>query len=104
MKPASIHNLDTLEKEILRLRLKAKTLEQEIGKNMDYLQDNYADMLLHSFTKTKKGQAYEKYTVLDSLLKNERLNATLNTLTQHIADKASEHIENLVDKLFKKNE
>lgn len=102
MKHTTIHNLDTLEKEILRLRLKAKTTEDELEKNMDYLQENYADMFVHSFTKKKREHSDEKHTLFESLLKNEHLNTAFNKISEQVADKASAHIENLVDKLFNK--
>lgn len=104
MKQSPVHNLDTLEREILRLRLKAKATEEELEKNMDYLQENYPAMLFHSFTNTKKEQASKKHTLLESLLKNEHLSTAINKISEHIANKASVHIENLVDKLFKKKE
>ena len=104
MKQSPVHNLDTLEREILRLRLKAKATEEELEKNMDYLRENYTAFLFHSFTNTKKNQGSGKHTLLELLLKNEQLNAALNKLSEHVANKASGHIENLVDKLFKKKE
>ena len=37
-----IKNLDTLEKEIYRLRLEAKNYESKLEDNLDHLQKNYA--------------------------------------------------------------
>ncbi len=44
----------------------------------------------------------EKHTLFESILQNEHLNTAINKLSEHVAAKASEEIENIVEKLLKK--
>lgn len=53
-KVKKIHNLVTLEREIYRLELKAKNIEEKMNRNFDHLHDNYLSMFLNSFFPKRK--------------------------------------------------
>jgi len=94
----NIHNLDTLEKEIYRLKLKAKNIEEKWDDNFEKLQHNYPSMFMNSFFQKKK----EEKTNGNGFFKNDALNAVVNKVTDRVADRAAEGIENLVNKIFHK--
>ena len=98
----NIHNLDTLEKEIYRLKLKAKNIEEKWDDNFEKLQHNYPSMFMNSFFQKKKEEKTNGNGFFTSFFKNDALNAVANKVTDRMADKAAEGIENLVDKIFNK--
>lgn len=97
-----IKNLDTLEKEIYRLKLKARTLEDHFDDNLDHLQHNYGSMIRNSIFHSKKESQQKHATLVDTVLQNERLQEALDRMVNHLADKAAEGIDAVIDKLFKK--
>src|SRR3974390_3231293 len=96
-----IKNLDTLEKEIYRLRLEAKSKEEKLEENLDYLQKNYASMIMNSiFNRAHSGKEKIKEKFFSSVWENEKIQEGINKIISHLADRASEGIENLVDKIL----
>ena len=96
----NIHNLDSLEREIYRLKLEAKNLEGKLDKNLDYLQGNYFNLTMNSFfcrddSKKNAGAAH--------FFKHEGFNATINTIAGNIADKASERLHSWMSNFFGKS-
>ena len=102
-KAKNIHNLDTLEREIYRLKLEAKNIEEKLDRNLDHLQDNCFSMTMNSVFGKSRQHDESKGGFFDSFLKNESFNAAINKMTENIADKAATGIEILIDKLFHKN-
>ena len=96
----NIHNLDSLEREIYRLRLQAKNMEGKLDKNLDYLQDNYWNMTMNSFF-CKDGS--KKNGDASNFFKHEGFNATINTIAGNIADKASERLHGWMNNFFGKS-
>jgi len=103
-----IRNLDTLEKEIYRLRLEAKNYENKLEESMDHLQKNYASMAINSVFRRppEKDQGKEriKEKIFSSIWENERIRNGIDKIIGHLADKASEGIENLIDKVLHRKE
>jgi hypothetical protein len=95
----NIHNLDSLEREIYRLKLQAKNMEGKLDKNLDYLQENYLSMTMNSFFCQDDG----KKSRGGSNFKHEGLNATINTIAGNIADKASERLHSWMNNFFGKS-
>jgi len=98
----NIHNLDTLEKEIYRLKLKAKNIEEKWDDNFEKLQHNYPSMFMNSFFLKKNEKKTNGNGFFTSFFKNDALNTVLNKVTDRVADRAAEGIENFVDKIFHK--
>ena len=102
-KAKNIHNLDTLEREIYRLRLEAKNIEEKLDRNLDHLQANYYSMTMNSIFGKSKQSDEGKSSFFDAFLKSESFNAAINKMTESVANKAAAGVEALVDKLFNKN-
>lgn len=103
MKKIRIRSLDTLEKEIYRLRLEAKNMEETLDKNLDHFQENYRSMTMNSFFHKKKQEDEKQENgFFNSFFKNENFKAAINNITDHIADRAAEGIENLINRIFQK--
>lgn len=101
-KVKNIHNLDTLEKEIYRLKLEARNIEAKLENNFDYLQQNYSSIFMNSFSSKKKQEREKKNDFFDSLFKNENFYSAINKVTEHIANRAADGIDSLIDKIFHK--
>jgi hypothetical protein len=97
-----IHNLDSLEKEIALLRLESKTIEDKLEKNISHLQQNFPTLLLNSFCQKKNDRESEKEGFLKSLFNNGRVNTIVNKLTDRIANRAADGLDELINKLFQK--
>lgn len=99
-----IRNLDTLEKEIYRLRLEGKDYEKKLEDNLDHLQKNYASMAINSvFSRSspkESGKERMKEKIFSSIWDNEKIRNGIDKIIGHLADRASEGIENLIDKIL----
>lgn len=102
MKPRKIHNCNSLEKELYRLELESKKLEEKLEGNIEYLQKNYTSMFMNSISCKSNRHEEHKNGFFDSFFKNDSFNATVNKITDHIANRAAEGIEDLLDKIFHK--
>jgi hypothetical protein len=98
----NIHNLDSLEREIYRLRLEAKNMEQQLDKNLSYLQKHYSSMTLHSIFQQKEPKELLKEKILHSVWENEKLQQALGKIVDHLVDKTVEGAETVFDKVFHK--
>jgi hypothetical protein len=101
-KAKNIHNLDTLDKEIYRLKLEAKNIEDKLDDNFEKLRHNWFSMSMNSIFHKKKNEESSKSHFFDSFFKNDGFNAVVNKITDHIANRASDGIDSLIDKIFHK--
>jgi hypothetical protein len=100
----TITDLQTLDQEILRLRLRAKELEVKIDDSLDYLQDHYSTMAMKSvlpFFSQKSGFAG---SILQIFLQNDRIRDNLGKLAVFLLDKFSDGLEYLTNKLSPQKE
>lgn len=95
----NIHNADTLEKEIYRLKLEANKIETKLDDNFQRLHQNFSSVFTDTFFHKKKE---EKNSFFDSFFKNEHFTNTVNKMGEHVSNKAAEKVESLIDKLFQK--
>ena len=100
-KTRNISNLDKLEKEIYRLQLDAKNMENKLDDNVDHLHHNFSSMMMNSILHSEKSKENGKANFFESAFKNEKVNSFVNRITTHIADRAAKGIDELVDRLFK---
>ncbi|MEI9908206.1 MAG: hypothetical protein WDO71_00135 [Bacteroidota bacterium] len=101
-KAKNIHSIDSLEREIYRLQVEAKSIEEKLDGSIDYLQRNYSAMFVNSIFAMRKDKEEGKSGFFDSFFKNEHFNAAVNKITDRIADRAGEGIDTLIDKIFHK--
>lgn len=102
-KPNQIKNLDSLEKEIYRLKLEARNNSKKLSSQMDHLQQHYASMTANSFfckgdEKKSSGKANEKESFFHSLFENETFQDGVDSLLDRFAGRAAAGL----DKLFSK--
>ncbi len=96
----NIHSLQSLEKEIYKLQLKAKAIEQELDENFEHLQDNFHGMAWNSLIRYKRSSQSWSAGIVQGILSQERLQDALARLVSWLADKLSEGADSLLDRLF----
>ena len=89
------------EKEVYRLKLEAKNIEEKLDKNLDHLQENYFSMTLNSFFHRRK-HSDGSNGFFDSFFNSDSFHAAVNKVTEHVANSTAESLEKLIDKLFHK--
>lgn len=107
-KAKRIKNLDSLEKEIYRLKLEARNSSEKLSGQMDYLQQRYASMTANSFfssqdEKKSSGKSNKNETFFHSLFENETFQDGVNSLLDRFAGRAADGIEKLFAKWRSKN-
>ena len=96
----NVRNLDSLERELYRLELDAKNIEGKLDHNLGHLQENFSSMAMNSLFCNKNNKEEDKESRFGSFLKNEKINTVVNKITEHIADRAADGIDKLIDKIF----
>lgn len=99
-----INNLQSLDKEIYRLKLEAKRLEEKLDGNFDHLQEDFFSMAFNSFLHRRWYKESWSTNIVAGLLNNERLQNALSKLLSYVADKTGEGIDTLLNRVFKKKE
>jgi len=101
-KGRNIHNLDSLEREIYRLKLEAKNISEKMDRNFEHFHGNFSSITMNSFCRKEKKKEGETESLFGSFLKNEKLNNFAGKITDRIANRAAESIDKLIDKIFHK--
>jgi len=93
--------LDTLEKDIRRLRKKAKELEGKIDDNFTYFQHHSGSMFVRSLLPRKtKGENLTDNPILNSVFQNERLQKVLIRLGDRLAEKLGNLLNKFMNRVF----
>jgi hypothetical protein len=101
--PKNSPQLDSLEKEILQLRQKARRLEGKMDENLTYFQNHSGSLFVRSLLPRKiEGEAVTGNRILDTFLQNERLQKILIRLADRAAGKLGDGLNWLIDRVFKK--
>lgn len=101
-KVKNIHNLDSLEREIYRLRLEAKRQEDKLDDNWEYLQKNFPALLLNSISCRKKDDTNGKENFFRSAFRNEKFNAFVDKIVDRFSDRAAKGVDHFFEKIFHK--
>ncbi len=96
-----IHSQDSLEKEIYRLQLELRRMEDQVDHNMDYLHEHGASLFMHSLFGRKKnpaawGSGYQ------AGFARRALRIIFNKMADRIAGRAVNSLESLFHSLFGK--
>ena len=94
-KNGKINDLDSLEKEIYRLKLESKMTEAKFDKNVEFLKKNYPQMIFNSVLSRNSNNRFKQ-----NLFRNETLNNIVSNVTDHIAECATVGIKEKIDRLF----
>lgn len=95
----TIYNIDTLDKEVYRLKLKALRMEQQLEKKGRYLRSNALVLLLSAFFPKRKSGESSFLSIGSLLMRNEKVQEGLAKATDAAADKLSEAVEKLLQYL-----
>lgn len=96
-------SMDALDKDIRRLRVKAKLLEEKIDENFNYFQQHSGSMFVRSLLPRKiEGEDLTGLPLVDTVLQNERLQNILLKLADLIAEKLGDGLNWLTTRVFKK--
>jgi hypothetical protein len=103
-KAKKFENIQALEKEIRKLKLRAKQMEDEFDDNFSHLQENYLPMTLNSVLPKKTVYKGIPATVISLFLEHERFRNTAIKLSEEIIDRVSDGIDYLSEKLKRKKD
>ena len=95
----NIRDLQSLDREIYLLRLRAKELEEKIDQSLNYLQDHYSSMTVKSVFPLLLQKAGITGSILQIFLQNKRLKEILGKLADYLFGKVSDGLELLAEKL-----
>jgi hypothetical protein len=101
-KEKNIRNLDSLDRELYRLKLEAKNLEEKLDHNLDHLQENYFSMTMNSVFCRHENKNNGDYGFWKSFVKNEGFNGAVNTIASNVASKAAEGLTDWMAKFLKR--
>jgi hypothetical protein len=94
--------MDALDQDIRRLRNKARLLEEQIDVNFSYLQQHSGSMFVRSLLPRKiEGETMTGIQLLDTLIRNERLQAVLLRLADKLAVRLGDGLNWVIDRVFK---
>jgi hypothetical protein len=82
-----IININQLEKEIWRLKLRIKTLKSNWENNNDTLKENLGDIFLHSIFKKLKQSNQVWVNVVQMVMQNPSFQIYFRTISNLIAEK-----------------
>ncbi len=99
-----IHDLRSLDKEIIRLRGEARNLEKKIDDNFSYLQEHSSSLMINTLLSGIIKKETVSGTVFSFLLQNERLQKTLGRLAEVLIDKATGGVDIIIDKIAPKKD
>jgi len=102
MSKKPIHNLDTLDKEIYRLKLKQKDLESDIRRGISKLRKQGLLRVFGSALFGKKKATEDKENIFSSFTRNEKLNRFLGRLTEDLTGRFGDHFDDFMDRIFRK--
>jgi hypothetical protein len=100
-KARNIKNLESLEREIYRLQGKTRKMEDKLGDNFDYLQDNFSSLFMNSFFRGRSKDKGKENGESSSFFKN-KAGYFFEEVSDHIAGKVANAVNNLVDRMFHK--
>ena len=101
-KSSHINNIDTLEREIYRLKLEARNIEDKMAKSLDHLQQNYLSMTMNSAFCKKESKKNGESGFWKSFVKNEGFTSAMNSIAGAISAKAVEGLGEWVNQFKQK--
>jgi hypothetical protein len=99
MSSKKIQDLRSLDKEIARLRVKAKLLEGKMDDNFTYLQEHSSALMINTLLSgiIKKESALE--AVVNLFAQSERLQKTLGSIAEILIERIANVLDYLVNKI-----
>ena len=101
-KKDTIHNLDTLEKEIYRLKLEARLKKLHLTENWEQLLRDFPEILSNSIFYRKREKENGKGTFGERIFNNERRSAFVDKIVEKCSDRVIQEFDDLFEKVFQK--
>ena len=98
-----INNIDTLEREIYRLKLEARNIEDKLDESLDHLQQNYLSMAMSSAFCKKESKKDGENGFWKSFAKNEGFTSAVDSIAGVIAAKAVQGLGDWINKFTQKH-
>jgi len=96
-----IHDLESLDREILRLRLHKAAIEKSLDENVGKLKKNYGSMVLNSvFSQFSPASSNIWISLIGRILENDKLRNGMQTLADKVSDKVGDGVQFATQKLF----
>jgi len=103
MASKAARTLETLEKDIRRLKKKARVLEQQLDDNFTYFQQHSGTLFVRSLLPRKmEGESVTGIAMLDPFLQNERLQKVLAKVADILAERLGDGLNWVITRVFKK--
>ncbi len=103
MKKNSIKNVDALEKEIYKRRLRLREIEKNLGQNVDFMRDNFGSMAFQSLVGPGKSSPMGiTGNLMLKAINNEKLQNSLAEFVERLAEKVGDGIHKVTDKILHK--
>jgi hypothetical protein len=99
-----INDIESIDREITRLRLRAKDLETKMDINFSYLQEHSSSLMVNSLLSGFINKESLLGSIINLGVQNERLRKTLGNLAEIIIDKLANAIDFLVGKMSAKKD
>jgi hypothetical protein len=103
-KAKKFESLQSLDREIRKLKLKAKQMENDFDENFAHLQENYIPMVLNSVLPEKIRYKGIPATIISLFLEHDRFRNTMIKLAEEVIDRVSDGVDFLSDKLKRKKD
>lgn len=81
-----IRNMTALEREIFRLELESRRMEDKIGDNFTYLKSNFPSLIAGSALHYAAGKSV-KWTILESIWKNEKVQEGVQSVVANVSER-----------------
>jgi len=94
----NIHNLDSLEREIYRLKLDAKNTETRLNNNTEFFQKHFLSVLINSFAPKKQTRARSAFS-FKSILESEKFNVFFDKFTNCATTRAADGLNNFFHRI-----
>ena len=105
MSSQKIHNLSTLDKEIHRLKLRQKEIEDQLDKNVIGLKGNFGSMAFHTIIGSGIGSYLASSTgnfwggLVGRIFQSTKLQTGLHKLIDGITEKVGDGIDSIASKI-----
>jgi hypothetical protein len=106
MKNGPINGMDALNKEIFRLKLEMKSIENKLDSNISGLRHNYGAMALNSIfgEKEKRKVSQVMGMVASGFVNNPKLQGGVSNLVENLTERIADWVERTADRFRKKKD
>jgi hypothetical protein len=94
-----IQDLESLNKEISRLRGQAKMLENKLDDNFSYLQEHSSSLMINTLLSGIISKNSVSGSIVNLFAESERLQKTLGNLAEILVDRIANVLDFLINKI-----